>query len=124
MSGGFELGANKFYNALLLIVVFSFINGCGSDYEAEIIGKWKDKNNNVVEFSTVGVVKGLARNVNKEQVDGTYTVNNDSLFIEFLVAPEPRNIKGSLEFRIQKLDEDSLVLYTSLGNLNYGRVIK
>jgi len=124
MSGGFELGANKFYNALILIVAFSFINGCGSDYEAEIIGEWKDKNSNVVEFSSDGVVKGLARNVNKELVEGTYTVNNDSLQIEFLVAPEPRNLMGSLEFKIQKLDRDSLILYTSLGNLNYSRVTK
>jgi hypothetical protein len=98
--------------------------GCSSDYESEIIGEWKDKSNNVVEFSADGVVRGLARNVNKKLVEGTYKVNNDSLFIEFLVAPEPRNIKGSLEFKIQKLDKDSLILYTSLGNLNYGRITK
>ncbi len=116
--------ANIFYKALLLIAVVLFITGCGSDYETEIVGKWKDRNSNVVEFSADGVVKGLARNVNKELVEGTYRVNNDSLFIEFLVAPEPRNIKGSLEFKIQELNIDSLVLFTTLGNLNYRRIAK
>ncbi|MBT8387936.1 MAG: hypothetical protein KJO12_11035 [Ignavibacteria bacterium] len=109
---------------LLPLISITFFIGCGSDYESEIIGKWKDKNSNVVVFSEDGVVKGLARNVNKELVEGTYKVNNDSLFIEFLVAPEPRNITGSLEFKIQKLNGDSLILYTSLGNLNYGRLTK
>jgi len=118
------LRANKYYKALLLIVAFIFINGCGSDYETEIIGSWKDKNNNPVEFTADGVVKGLARNVNKELVDGTYKVSDDSLFIEFLVAPEPRNLMGSLEFKIQKLNSDSLVLFTTLGNLNYRRIAK
>ena len=116
--------AKILFKVLLCLIAITLWAGCGSDYETEIIGKWKDKNSNIVEFSADGVAKGLARNVNKELVEGTYKVNNDSLFIEFLVAPEPRNIKGSLEFRIQKLDSDSLVLYTSLGNLNYGRVTK
>ena len=116
------MGRKNLYKTLFFIVPFLIINSCGSDYENEIIGKWEDGNNNIVEFSADGVVKGLAKNVNKEQVEGTYKVNNDSLFIEFLVAPEPRNIKGSLEFKIQKLNSDSLVLYTSIGNLNYGRV--
>ena len=115
---------NILSKVLLPFIAITFFAGCGSDYETEIIGDWKDKNSNVVEFSADGVVKGLARNVNKELVEGTYKINNDSLFIEFLVAPEPRNIKGSLEFKIQKLNNDSLVLYTSLGNLNYGRVTK
>jgi len=118
------LKVNNLSKVLLPLIAILFFAGCGSDYETEIIGSWKDKNSNVVEFSADGVVKGLARNVNKELVEGTYKVNNDSLFIEFLVAPEPRNIKGSLEFKIQKLNSDSLILYTSLGNLNYGRVIK
>ena len=112
------------FNVLLCIISIAFLAGCGSDYETEIIGKWKDRNSNVIEFSADGVAKGLTRNVNKELVKGTYKVNNDSLFIEFLVVPAPRNIKGSLEFRIQKLDIDSLVLYTSLGNLNYARIAK
>ena len=116
--------AKILFKVLLCLIAITLLAGCGSDYETEIIGKWKDKNSNMVEFSADGVAKGLARNVNKELVEGTYKVNNDSLFIEFLVAPEPRNIKGSLEFKIQKLDNDSLVLYTSLGNLNYGRVTK
>ena len=109
---------------LLCLIAVMLLAGCGSNYETEIIGEWKDKNSNVVQFSADGVVKGLARNVNKRLVEGTYKVNNDSLFIEFLVVPEPRNLKGSLEFKIQKLNSDSLVLYTSLGNLNYGRVTK
>lgn len=109
---------------LLCLITISFLAGCGSDYETEIVGKWEDRNSNVVEFSAAGVVKGLARNVNKELVEGTYKVNNDSLFIEFIVAPAPRNIKGSLEFKIQKLDSDSLNLYTSLGNLSYRKVTK
>ena len=115
---------NILSKVLLPFIAITFFAGCGSDYESEIIGNWKDKNRNVVEFSADGIVKGLARNVNKDIVEGTYKVNNDSLFIEFIVAPEPRNIKGSLDFKIQKLNSDSLVLYTSLGNLNYGRVTK
>ncbi len=115
---------NILSKVLLPFIAITFFAGCGSDYESEIIGNWKDKNSNVVEFSADGIVKGLARNVNKDIVEGTYKVNNDSLFIEFIVAPEPRNIKGSLDFKIQKLNSDSLVLYTSLGNLNYGRVTK
>jgi len=112
------------FKALLCLIGFTFLTGCGNEYKTEIVGKWEDRNSNVVEFSAAGVVKGLARNVNKELVEGTYKINNDSLFIEFLVAPEPRNIKGSLEFKIQKIDIDSLVLYTSLGNLNYRRIAK
>ena len=112
------------FKILLALVAVMLLAGCGSDYETEIVGKWKDRNSNVVEFSVNRVVKGLARNVNKELVEGTYKISNDSLFIEFLVAPEPRNIKGSLEFKIQKIDIDSLVLYTSLGNLNYTRIAK
>jgi len=118
------LRAKILFKISLCLIAILFITACGSDYETEIVGEWKDRNSNVVEFSADGVVKGLARNVNKEKVEGTYKVNNDSLFIEFLVTPEPRNIKGSLEFKIQKLNSDSLILYTSLGNLNYGRVIK
>ena len=109
---------------LFCLITISLLAGCGSDYETEIIGEWEDKNSNIVQFSADGVAKGLARNVNNEKVEGTYTVNNDSLFIEFIVVPAPRNLKGSLEFKIQKLDSDSLILYTSLGNWNYGRVTK
>jgi len=112
------------FKVLLCLITIMFLAGCGSDYETEIVGKWKDRNSNVVEFSADGVAKGLARNVDKELVGGTYKVNNDSLFIEFLVAPEPCNIKETLEFKIQKLDMDSLVLFTSLGNLNYARIAK
>ena len=112
------------FKALLCLIGFTFLAGCGNEYKTEIVGKWKDRNSNVIEFSADGVVKGLARNIDKEIVGGTYKVNNDSLFIEFLVAPEPRNIKGSLEFKINKLDIDSLVLYTSLGNMNYTRIAK
>ena len=112
------------FKALLCLIGFTFLAGCGNEYKTEIVGKWKDRNSNVIEFSADGVVKGLARNVNKELVGGTYKFNNDSLFIEFLVAPEPRNIKGALEFKIQKLNSDSLVLYTSLGNMNYTRIAK
>jgi len=118
------LKINNLSIVLLPLLAISFFTGCGSDYETEIIGEWKDKNSNVVVFTEDGVVKGLARNVNKELVGGTYKVNNDSLFIEFLVAPAPRNIKGTLEFKIQKIDLDSLVLYTLLGNLNYVRIAK
>ncbi len=116
--------AKIFYKVLLCLIAITLLASCGSDYETEIVGKWKDRNSNIVEFSADGVVKGLARNVNKELVEGTYKVYNDSLFIEFLVAPAPRNIKGSLEFKIQKIDIDSLILYTSLGNLNYARIAK
>lgn len=112
------------FKVLLSLAVIMFIVSCGSNYDQDILGKWKDKNNSEIEFTTDGVIKGLARNVNQEQVNGTYKVSNDSLFIEFLVAPEPRNIKGSLEFKIQKLTSDSLVLFTTLGNLNYGRIVK
>jgi hypothetical protein len=118
------LKLKNLYRIPLCFTAFLFITGCGSDYETEIIGEWKDKGNNVIEFSAEGVVKGLAKNVNREKVEGTYKVNNDSLYIDFLVAPDPRNIMGTLEFKIQKLNRDSLILYTSIGNLNYGRVIK
>jgi hypothetical protein len=124
ISGGFKLRVTILFKILLCLFATTFFACCSPDYETEIIGEWKDKNSNIVEFSANGVVKGLARNVNKEKVEGTYKFNNDSLFIEFIVAPEPRNIKGSLEFKIQKLDIDSLVLYTSLGNLNYSRITK
>lgn len=116
--------AKILYKALFCLIAVTLLAGCGSDYETEIIGKWKDRNSNVIEFSADGVIKGLARNVDREMVEGTYRVYNDSLFIEFLVIPEPRNLKGTLEFKIQKINIDSLVLYTSLGNLNYTRIAK
>ena len=91
--------------------------------ENEIVGKWKDRNENIIEFRENGVVIGLTKNVKKEYVDGNYKIVNDSLKIEFLVIPEPRNLKGNLEFLILRLDEDSLVLDAGIGSLNYTRII-
>ena len=88
------------------------------------MGEWKDQNGNVITFSTDGNVKGLARNIKREFVDGTFDVRNDSLFIHFLVAPAPKNIQGTLEFRIQKLNNDSLILNTQIGNLAYSKVLE
>jgi hypothetical protein len=98
------------------------MTGCGSDKKTEIIGKWKDQHGNIVEFTEDGVVDGLTKNVKREHVRGTYDVTNDTLYIDFLVAPEPRNIRGTLEFPIQKLNSDSLILYTDLGNINYAKL--
>jgi hypothetical protein len=50
-------------------------------------------------------------------------IKDDSLLIEFTVIPEPRNVKGNLDFLILKLDADSLILDTDLGSLNYYRTI-
>jgi hypothetical protein len=110
---------NVFYIFVLLLLVAA----CGSDKEEEIIGKWKNDNGNLVEFRKDGIVTGLTKNVNKEPVDGTYKIKDDSLLIEFMVMPAPRNIQGNLDFLILKLDADSLILDTELGSLNYWRTI-
>lgn len=110
---------NVFYIFMLSLLVAA----CGSYQEEEIIGKWKNNNGNLVEFREDGIVTGLTKNVNKEPVDGTYKIQNDSLLIEFMVMPAPRNIKGNLDFLILKLDADSLILDTDLGSLNYFRTI-
>jgi len=110
---------NVFYIFMLLL----FVAACGSNKEEDIVGKWKNNNGNLVEFREDGIVTGLTKNVNKELVDGTYKIQNDSLLIEFMVMPSPRNIKGNLDFLILKLDADSLILDTDLGSLNYFRTI-
>ncbi len=112
-----------FVKIIAFFVIILIVVSCGTDYKNEIIGRWKDQHNSIVEFTEDGVVKGLARNIKKEIVDGTYKVSNDSLVIEFITAPVPRNIKGSLEFKIYKLDKDSLILYTSIGNINYAKLL-
>jgi hypothetical protein len=106
-----------------IFVLLLIVTACGTNKEDEIIGKWKNDNGNLVEFREDGVVTGLTKNVNKELVDGTYKIKDDSLLIEFMVIPEPRNIKGSLDFLILKLDTDSLILDTDLGSLNYWRTL-
>jgi hypothetical protein len=104
--------------ALLLLVA-----ACGSNKEEEIIGKWKNDNGNLIEFRDDGVVTGLTKNVKKEPVDGFYKIIGDSLLIEFTVTTEPKEIKGSLDFLILRLDADSLILDTDLGSLNYWRTL-
>lgn len=110
-------------NIFYIFILVLFVAACGSNKEEEIIGKWKNDNGNLVEFREDGVVTGLTKNVNKELVDGTYKIKDDSLLIEFMVMPAPRNIKGNLDFLILKLDADSLILDTELGSLNYWRTI-
>ena len=108
----------------ILLGIIVLLTSCGTDKKEEIVGEWKDKSGKVITFSTDGNVNGLARNIKREFVDGTFDIRNDSLFIEFLVAPAPRNLQGTLEFRIQKLDSDSLVLNTQIGNIVYSKVVK
>jgi hypothetical protein len=108
---------------IYLVTIIFIVSGCGSDKEDEIIGKWKNDIGNLIEFREDGIVTGLTKNVNKEPVDGYYRIKDDSLLIEFTVIPEPRNVKGSLDFLILKLDADSLILDTDLGSLNYWRTI-
>lgn len=110
---------NVFYIGVLLLIV----TACGTNKEDEIIGKWKNDNGDLVDFREDGVVTGLTKNVNKELVDGTYKIKDDSLLIEFWVMPAPRNIRGNLDFRILKLNADSLILDTDLGSLNYWRTL-
>lgn len=107
--------------SLGIIILFT---SCSSDKREEIVGKWKDRNGIVIEFSQDGNVKGLARNIKRELVEGSFEIRNDSLFVNFLAAPAPRNVKGILEFRIQKLDGDSLVLSTQIGDLAYSKLGK
>ena len=106
----------------LLVIMISFIISCGKNYDEDIIGKWKDKHGTQIEFTETGTVKNLARNVDKDFVDGSYKIKDDSLLIEFMVVPEPNSINGNLDFLILKLDSDSLVLNTGLGSLNYERI--
>ena len=111
---------------LNVVCIFSFLlyfAACGANKEEEIIGKWKNDNGDLIEFREDGIVTGLTKNVKKEFVDGTYSIKDDSLKIEFMVMPEPRNIKGNLDFLILKLDADSLILDTELGSLNYWRTL-
>ena len=109
-------------NVVYIITLLIFVTACGSNREKDIIGKWKNKNDNVVEFRKDGIVTGLTKNVKKQLVDGSYKVKDDSLLIEFVVTTEPKVIKGNLDFLIHKLDADSLILDTDLGNLNYWRI--
>jgi hypothetical protein len=104
-----------------VVLLFTF---CGTDQKKEIIGNWKDQNGKIITFMEDGNVNGLARNIKRELVDGSFDIRNDSLFVRFLAAPAPRNIEGILEFRIQKLDIDSLVLNTQIGNIVYSRITK
>jgi hypothetical protein len=99
------------------------LSACGSNKEDEIIGKWKNSNGNIVEFRGDGIVTGLTKNVDKKFIDGAFKIKDDSLLIEFMVIPEPKNIKGNLDFLILKLDVDSLILNTGLGSLNYWRTL-
>jgi len=110
-------------NVSYIFVLSLLIAACGSNKKEEIIGKWKNNNGNLIEFREDGVVTGLTKNANKELVDGTFKIKDDSLLIEFMVMPAPRNIKGNLDFLILKLDTDSLILDTDLGSLNYWRTI-
>jgi uncharacterized protein YkvS len=111
----------------LLSAVYTFafliiVTSCGSNKEKDIIGVWKDSNGNIIEFRKDGVVTGITKDVNKQPVEGSYKVKDDSLLIDFIVATEPEEIKGNLDFLIHKLDTDSLILNTDLGNLNYWRM--
>ena len=113
----------KSVTTLIILFMTLIISACGSNKEEEIIGKWKNSNGNIVEFREDGIVTGLTKNVEKEFVDGTYKIKDDSLLIEFMVIPKPRNVKGNLDFLILKLDVDSLILNTDLGSLNYWRTL-
>ncbi|MBT8378303.1 MAG: hypothetical protein KJN64_03645 [Ignavibacteria bacterium] len=111
------------FSIFFFITTILFLAACGSNKEEEIIGKWNNDNDNLVEFQDDGVVTGLTKNVKKVPVDGFYKIKDDSLLIEFTVTTEPKEIKGSLDFLILKLDADSLILDTDLGSLNYWRTL-
>jgi hypothetical protein len=111
------------HNFIVISLIVLTLAACSSNKEEEIIGKWKNDNGNLIEFREDGVVTGLTKNVNKEFVDGTYKIKDDSLLIEFSVTTQPKEIKGNLDFLILKLDADSLILDTDLGSLNYWRTI-
>jgi len=113
----------QLFNLFILILVVLLIAACGSNNEENIIGKWKNENGKLVEFRADGIVTGLTKNVDKESVDGLFTIKDDSLFIAFVVTNKPKEVKGSLDFLILKCDADSLILATDLGNLNYSRTI-
>ena len=108
-------------NIVYIFALLIIVTACGSNREKDIIGKWKDSNGNLIEFREDGIVTGLTKNVKKQSVEGSYKVKDDSLLIDFIVATEPEEIKGNLDFLIHKLDTDSLILNTALGNLNYWR---
>jgi len=108
-------------NVVCTFALLIIITACGSNREKDIIGNWKNSNGNIVEFREDGIVAGLTKNVKKQPVDGTYKIKDDSLLIEFIVTTEPEEIKGNLDFLIHKLDTDSLILDTDLGNLIYWR---
>ncbi len=113
----------KFKLSIGFFIFFAVVlASCGTDKSEEIVGEWKNINGQIISFTTDGYVKGLARNVKQEFVDGSFVIRNDSLLVEFLVVPEPRNLKGTLEFKIEKLDSDSLVLATIIGNIVYSRI--
>ena len=109
-------------NIVYIFTLLIIVTACGSNREKDIIGKWKNNNGNLVEFREDGIVTGLTKNVKKQTVDGFYKVKDDSLLIKFVVTAEPKEIKGNLDFLIHKLDADSLILDTDLGNLNYWRI--
>ncbi len=113
-----------FKSIVLFTLIILFFSACGSNKEEEIKGKWKNDNGNLIEFREDGIVTGLTKNVDKEPVDGIYQIKDDSLLIEFIVTTKPREIKGNLDFLILKLDADSLILNTELGNINYWRTIR
>lgn len=112
---------NTSLNFTVSIIFVLLLTACSSNNEKEIIGKWKNENGDLVEFRNDGVVLGLTKNVDKEFVDGSFTIKDDSLFIAFVVRSNPKEINGSLDFLILKCDADSLILATDLGNLNYWR---
>ena len=117
---------NQYYKLLahltiLISTIILLFTACSSNNEDQIIGKWKNENGNLVEFCADGVVTGLTKNVDKESVEGSFTIKDDSLFIAFIVTNKQKEIKGSLDFLIIKCDKDSLILATDLGNLNYWR---
>lgn len=114
---------NSTLNFTVSILFVLLLTSCSSNIEEEIIGKWENENGDLVEFRTEGIVTGLTKNVDKESVDGSFTIKDDSLFIAFVVTSNPKEIKGSLDFLILKCDADSLILATDLGNLNYWRTI-
>jgi len=52
------LRAKILFKVLLCLITITFLAGCGSDYETEIVGKWEDRNSNVVEFLQPELLKG------------------------------------------------------------------
>jgi len=112
------------FSYIIFLGIIILFTSCSADKKEKIVGQWKDQNGMIIEFSQDGNVKGLARNIKRDLVDGSFDIRNDSLFVRFLAAPAPRNIEGLLEFQIQKLNGDSLTLSTQIGNLAYSRIVK